>query len=350
MMPGRFFAGKGSESVAGDYLAAMRDFALGHGINARTLTEGSGLTIDDLLAPPHRVGSLSMQIVGENLHAAIADPLSASIQFGRSMALSSHGDLGIAVRGASTLIEAFEIMVHYFATRTGSQSIALLEDGQQLLVQLIDRHTPRRKADLRAFFDFATLVNLMVLIRGLTADIDSQSRAVIAVDWSEPHAFPHALLVDIATVEFDHASLHLSIPKDWQHKPILLANEEIARAATDKCESELRMIQAGDTVAQVSQILSQADFNTLTIERVADQLCISVSTLKRRLQAQGTRFLHLKLAERMRRAELLLGYEHLSIDAVATQLGYSDASNFSKAFKSWSGASPRAFRTELGQN
>jgi len=40
----------------------------------------------------------------------------------------------------------------------------------------------------------------------------------------------------------------------------------------------------------------------------------------------------------------LLTETPLSVELIAEQLGYSDASNFAKAFKGWNGMSPSEFR------
>jgi AraC-like DNA-binding protein len=38
----------------------------------------------------------------------------------------------------------------------------------------------------------------------------------------------------------------------------------------------------------------------------------------------------------------------VSIDELALRLGYSDAANFTRAFRRWTGVSPRAHRRMLG--
>ncbi|MBA2885992.1 AraC-like DNA-binding protein [Clostridium beijerinckii] len=43
----------------------------------------------------------------------------------------------------------------------------------------------------------------------------------------------------------------------------------------------------------------------------------------------------------MRRAKLLLDHTDLSIEKIADMLGYSNSSNFYKAFKQYYGTSPR---------
>jgi AraC-like DNA-binding protein len=66
-------------------------------------------------------------------------------------------------------------------------------------------------------------------------------------------------------------------------------------------------------------------------------------TLKRRLAEQETSYTELLDHARHARAlELLRG--DTSAEEVSSQLGYSDAANFTRAFRRWTGKSPRALR------
>ena len=57
----------------------------------------------------------------------------------------------------------------------------------------------------------------------------------------------------------------------------------------------------------------------------------------------GKTFSQILTGARMRRAELLLRYTDLSVEKIAAMLGYSNSSNFYKAFKQYFGTSPRRF-------
>ncbi len=81
-----------------------------------------------------------------------------------------------------------------------------------------------------------------------------------------------------------------------------------------------------------------------TCQTVADELSMSASTLKRRLQEEGTTVRDLLETSLLERATLRLLDRSMSISEIAVELGYSDLTNFSHAFKRWTGQSPRQFR------
>lgn len=81
-------------------------------------------------------------------------------------------------------------------------------------------------------------------------------------------------------------------------------------------------------------------------EHVARLLGISSSTLSRHLLREGAPFVTLADEERKRRALLLLVSDELSVASVASCVGYSNVSNFARAFRRWTGTTPQAFRRD----
>ena len=73
---------------------------------------------------------------------------------------------------------------------------------------------------------------------------------------------------------------------------------------------------------------------------------MSTATLQRRLKTEQGSYQQLKDEFRKKRARELLN-QAVSIELIAEQLGYSDASNFAKAFKSWTGFPPSVYRQQL---
>jgi AraC-like DNA-binding protein len=77
----------------------------------------------------------------------------------------------------------------------------------------------------------------------------------------------------------------------------------------------------------------------LAMDRIAGAMGLSRQTLYRRLKAEGVSFDQVVDALRHRMA---LDYlEHLSVNETAYLVGFSETSAFSRAFKRWTGVSPR---------
>ena len=78
---------------------------------------------------------------------------------------------------------------------------------------------------------------------------------------------------------------------------------------------------------------------------VANTLCMSASTLRRRLADEGQTYQGLKDGVRKELAIAWLAEPDLSFAAIAHLLGFADTSSFYKAFRKWFGSNPGHYRS-----
>ena len=84
-------------------------------------------------------------------------------------------------------------------------------------------------------------------------------------------------------------------------------------------------------------------------ERVADVLHMSARTLHRKLRQEGTSYRE-QLDEVRRELSLqYMKHQQLSLMDIASQLGFSNCSNFARAFKRWVGKTPQEYRADTEQ-
>lgn len=95
----------------------------------------------------------------------------------------------------------------------------------------------------------------------------------------------------------------------------------------------------------IALIASMLPYDAPTRDRVAQRLKISGRTLQRRLNDWGITFEELVDEYRRERALRQLMRSDRTVLEIAYSLGYSDSSHFTRAFRRWTGSSPKAFRT-----
>ena len=81
-----------------------------------------------------------------------------------------------------------------------------------------------------------------------------------------------------------------------------------------------------------------------SILHCAKKFGTSVRTLQGNLSVHGLRFSDILEKQRVEFAKTYLERRQLSLDEVASMLGYSEQSSFGRAFKRWTGATPQRYR------
>jgi AraC-like DNA-binding protein len=80
------------------------------------------------------------------------------------------------------------------------------------------------------------------------------------------------------------------------------------------------------------------------MDAIAAKLGVSRQTLFRKLRAEGVTFAGVLDELRHRMAADYLGARKVSVNETAYLVGFSEPAAFSRAFKRWTGSSPRTLR------
>ncbi len=120
------------------------------------------------------------------------------------------------------------------------------------------------------------------------------------------------------------------------------------RAGTDQNEERLRDTAPAtnfpDALRQVARTLMKE--GTLPrVEAMAEITGLSVRSLQRRLAKHGVTHNQIVDQARYRTATRLLEDSEIRITDIGMELGYADSAHFSRAFKRWSGVTPREYRS-----
>jgi AraC-like DNA-binding protein len=97
-------------------------------------------------------------------------------------------------------------------------------------------------------------------------------------------------------------------------------------------------------VERVRRVLRQARGRVLGAEDVASELALSTRTMHRRLREESTSLRDLKEEAKFELAKQELMRGRTPIKRIAEIAGFRNEKSFSRAFRSWTGATPREFR------
>ena len=146
-------------------------------------------------------------------------------------------------------------------------------------------------------------------------------------------------------VLFGQSSNKIIITKALLAMPLIFSNKDSALHNDLICQARVTEICPDNTILdRVRFMIHRQVFSTLSLDQLAEQLCISPRTLRRQLKAHNTSYKALLEDERKRVALSQIKKPETSIEELAEKLGYSDASSFSRAFKRWYGVSPKHYK------
>lgn len=146
-------------------------------------------------------------------------------------------------------------------------------------------------------------------------------------------------------VRFGCEQIRFFFDLDTMCTPLPGASRELAQHHDQIVRSYLEKLDRDDIVNRVrTQIVRGLGAERFSRDDIARHLHVSTSTLQAKLARRGTSFQALLDGTRHELALGYMGQSRLSITEIAFMLGFSDLSNFIRAFKRWTGKSPTEFK------
>jgi len=278
------------------------------------------------------------------------------LYYGTRLKFTTHGAMGQASISSDNVSDAIAAIIKYYRTRFAFIEMSFFIDGNEAVIQLDDNLA---LGPLKHFLIEALFVSIMDVSKFLFGPTLVQTGRCLVSYPAPSHVNQYFSFFVGSENSGDDISLQRladmisfnmpfnQIRFDKQHLmlPMVLANTVARRLAEQECEEQLKAVEdTGSIVSKVAQLL-QSDPETIpSMVSVADSLHVTSRTLRRQLQAFGTSFQDLLADIRKKRALDLLQNTDKPVDEIAYELGYSDPSNFGRAFRKWTGSSPSGIR------
>jgi AraC-like DNA-binding protein len=189
---------------------------------------------------------------------------------------------------------------------------------------------------------------LLVMLHGLVCWLGRRRVRLERIEFGyprPPHAAEYALMYT-RTLSFGAPLTRVHFAPGALAAPVVQSEQTLRtflRAAPQSVF--LRYKDMASWTARLRRRLRRAgDAGWPTFEALAAEYGIASSTLRRRLESEGTSFQAVKDELRRDLAIDHLSHGGLSITEIAWRLGFQDSSAFHRAFKQWTGTAPGAYR------
>lgn len=179
---------------------------------------------------------------------------------------------------------------------------------------------------------------------GMRARAGHQVLRAMSLSYAPPaHAAVYSTLFEVP-VHFGVDRNALLLDPSWWDHALAPTPRTTYRILTTHADEQLQALQrAQGCRGRVEDVLrARLSEGQVSMPMVASALAMSRQTLLRNLQAEGTTFAQVVAELRETLAMHYLTERGASVQQTAALLGFSESAAFSRAFKRWTGRSPRA--------
>ncbi|GGA03314.1 AraC family transcriptional regulator [Dyella caseinilytica] len=263
-------------------------------------------------------------------------------ELGLRATLTWHGLLGLGLMSCATLGQALELWAEYLDLRTAGFCLSVQKrDGRvELHIQDLSPGAPMRRSALE---------RLATMTACLGGQLTQQPLPELEMWFTDDQpAYFARYRHRLAQTRYGTGMCMVRMPDRYLDLPIPTANALVLRQVKAQCESErLKHGQNDCLIARIKNLLPLENGTYPGMEDVAQALCMSSRTLKRKLRQLGLNFR--QLIDDARKNEVLRDVLNtaMTIDEIAERRGYSDAANLTRAFRRWTGESPSQYRAKL---
>ena len=255
-----------------------------------------------------------------------------------------YKSLGIALICSESLRDFLSRYERYFAVISTLETVKFEE--QAFTATLTDHAQVEYSPTTVGCHSDAFVVFTLKLMRMVYQPDYSPQKVVLA--WTPPES-ERVRYEDLfgCPIEYGGADSVISISKSDLDQPLAGANPDLARHNDVLAMRVLERLQELDLPTKVyARILEFLPSGQCNRERVALSLAMSESAFQKKLKLAGTSYQELLDKTRCELAQQHLA-DGVSVDEVAYLLGFTDNSNFTRAFKRWMDVTPREFRKSL---
>ncbi len=152
-----------------------------------------------------------------------------------------------------------------------------------------------------------------------------------------------------ARVNYDQIGSQVFFDNSFLKKSFITSNDLLFDILKNSLENYLNTYEKDSSFLGMvcREIIRQTTDVTPNIRKVSLSMGMSERTLRRRLADKGIRFQEAKNMAREKRAQYHLAHSNMSLTEIAFELGFSELSGFSRAFRHWVGETPQAYRKRL---
>jgi AraC-like DNA-binding protein len=335
-------------TIAAGYVRGLLQLAALKGASQQVLAERSQIDPEELQDQDNRIPLAKYVVLMRVAKELCKDPALA-LHFGEAFDFAEMSIVGLIARASETGAEAL-VQVNRYARLVaevdfGTADRYRLERKGNELWLVDSRSNPNTFPELTE----SAFARAVCMARRYATE--RQFIKAVHVTHAEPAYRAEYDRIFQVPVVFDSDKNALVSTPEWLTYRTSHSSRYVFGILSAKAEELLKMLESSkSTRGRVENLLLPVlHTGNANIETIARKLALSRQTLFRRLKAEGTTFEKLLDELRHKMALHYLRGRNVSVNETAYLVGFSEPAAFSRAFKRWTGSSPRPVRSKESQ-
>jgi AraC-like DNA-binding protein len=274
--------------------------------------------------------------------ALAADP-ALGLHWGESLNERAFAPVSHLLTQASTLRRGFESVAQFERLLYDERTYEIVEAASEMSIRVIN--VARFPPQVSRFIAEVTLAGMFTTVRAFSV---AAKPLVARFAYAPPPYRAEYERVFTSAVRFGQPVTELVFERSLLDRLSPQRDVEVHAALRMVAEERLlRLTRNAPYAMRLRHTLLVRSSRRLTMAGAAQDLGLSVRSLRRKLALEGTSYREVEYDALRTLAERLLCDQGLTIQETAYAMGFSEVTTFHRAFKNWTNVSPGVFREKL---
>jgi len=308
-----------------------------YGLDKRAIAEQVGIDTSIAYKPNDRVSTAKLQKVWKIAAQKTSDQC-LGLTYAKLIQPASLCGLGLAWITSDTLNDSINRLIRFQHAVTTSADFIFneLDDCYQIVMRSTIKNPENASIDA----GIATLFQMCHITYGPDLSADR-----VCIAHNEPDCRDKFNDFFGVNVEFNAKENQLFFPKNTFDRKLATANPDLARMNDQVVVEYLKKFDKKNISMQVrARIIEELNNGVPNQEKIANSLNMSLRNLQRKLKSEDNSFKNILDETRSELSKQYLRGSDRPIIEVGFLLGFSEPSNFARAFRRWTGVSPVQYR------